>query len=119
MAGGNVAAGPFRLATIVLACLCAVAVRRRWGPQAGGTAATKAGNGQWEPAVVAEVLWFAALALALRSFFEPVMVSYYPWPALAILYGCDRSSTAPARSSERRKSAMRRQATVSIGLTSA
>jgi hypothetical protein len=30
------------------------------------------------------VLWFAALALALRSFFEPVMVSYYPWPALAV-----------------------------------
>jgi hypothetical protein len=84
MAGGNVAAGPFRLATIVLACLCAVAVRRRWGSAAGETTATGAGNGQWEPAVVAEVLWFAALALALRSFFEPVMVSYYPWPALAV-----------------------------------
>jgi hypothetical protein len=25
-----------------------------------------------------------ALALALRSFFEPVMVSYYPWPPLAV-----------------------------------
>jgi hypothetical protein len=96
MAGGNVAAGPFRLATIVLACLCAVAVRRRWGslvlaprPPAGeapadGTAATGAGNGQWERRVLADVLWFAALALALRSFFEPVMVSYYPWPPLAV-----------------------------------
>jgi hypothetical protein len=96
MAGGNVAAGPFRLATIVLACLCAVAVRRRWGslvlaPRsasggvlAGRTAATGAGNGQWEAPVLADVLWFAALALALRSFFEPVMVSYYPWPALAV-----------------------------------
>jgi hypothetical protein len=30
------------------------------------------------------VLWWAALALALRSFFEPVMVSYYPWPPLAV-----------------------------------
>ena len=30
MAGQNVAAGPFRLATILLACLCALAVRRHW-----------------------------------------------------------------------------------------
>ena len=30
------------------------------------------------------MLWWAALALALRSFFEPVMVSYYPWPVLAV-----------------------------------
>ena len=30
IANHNVAAGPFRLATIVLACLCALAVRRRW-----------------------------------------------------------------------------------------
>ena len=25
-----------------------------------------------------------ALGLSLRSFFEPVMVSYYPWPPLAV-----------------------------------
>ena len=31
-----------------------------------------------------DVLWWAALTLALRSFFEPVMVSYYPWPPLAV-----------------------------------
>ncbi|HTR93496.1 MAG TPA: hypothetical protein VMI73_17335, partial [Trebonia sp.] len=30
MSNHNVAAGPFRLATIVLACLCALAVRRAW-----------------------------------------------------------------------------------------
>src|SRR6202044_872473 len=30
MAGQNVAAGPFRLATILLACLCALAMRRIW-----------------------------------------------------------------------------------------
>jgi len=54
------------------------------GVLAGRTAATGAGNGQWEAPVLADVLWFAALALALRSFFEPVMVSYYPWPALAV-----------------------------------
>jgi hypothetical protein len=34
--------------------------------------------------VLAEVLWWAAVTLALRSFFEPVMVSYYPWPPLAV-----------------------------------
>jgi hypothetical protein len=43
-----------------------------------------AGTGQWDDCVLAGVLWFAALALALRSFFEPVMVSYYPWPPLAV-----------------------------------
>ena len=30
LANQNVAAGPFRLATIALACLCALAIRRRW-----------------------------------------------------------------------------------------
>jgi hypothetical protein len=34
--------------------------------------------------LLAEVLWWAALTLALRSFFEPVMVSYYPWPPMAV-----------------------------------
>ena len=76
MAGGNVAAGPFRLATIVLACLGAVVVRRRLYRQLEG--------GPWPRLVLAEVLWWMALGLALRSFFEPVMVSYYPWPPLAV-----------------------------------
>jgi hypothetical protein len=96
MSGANVAAGPARLATIVLACCCALAVRRRWlaqlaaaeareapddAPPGGGTAA----RAHWWPAaLLADVLWWAALALALRSFFEPVMVSYYPWPPLAV-----------------------------------
>ena len=30
------------------------------------------------------MLWWAALALALRSVFEPVMVAYYLWPVLAV-----------------------------------
>ena len=30
------------------------------------------------------MLWWVAFALALRSFFEPVMVSYYPWPPMAV-----------------------------------
>ena len=79
MSNTNVAAGPARLATIVLACCCALAVRRRWLAQA-----ETAGSGSWPPSLLADVLWWAALALALRSFFEPVMVSYYPWPVLAV-----------------------------------
>jgi hypothetical protein len=86
LAGGNVAAGPARAATIVLACCCALAIRRRWlraappsdAPPSGAPAAP------WPPGLVATVLWWSALTLALRSFFEPVMVSYYPWPALAV-----------------------------------
>jgi hypothetical protein len=77
MANGNVAAGPFRLATIIVACGCALVVRRR-------LAARAAAAGHWPPDVLNEVLWWMALALALRSFFEPVMVSYYPWPPLAV-----------------------------------
>ena len=41
-------------------------------------------GGSWPPSLLADVLWWAALALALRSFFEPVMVSYYPWPPMAV-----------------------------------
>lgn len=79
MSGGNVAAGPFRLAAIVVACGCALAIRRRW---AGAHDAESAGP--WPAELLSDVLWWAALALALRSFFEPVMVSYYPWPVLAL-----------------------------------
>ncbi|HUN35489.1 MAG TPA: hypothetical protein VMU95_26105 [Trebonia sp.] len=77
LADGNVAAGPFRLATIVLACGLAVVVRRRLGRRVPAV-------GHWPLDVMNEVLWWMALALALRSFFEPVMVSYYPWPPLAV-----------------------------------
>lgn len=141
LAGQNVAAGPFRLATIVLACLCALAIRRHWqarsGPAGAGPAADRAagdrpagdglgegdrdtdgaipvsgpaGDGRaagtrwstatltdvlgedgraagtrWSAAMLTDVLWWVALTLALRSFFEPVMVSYYPWPPMAVL----------------------------------
>jgi hypothetical protein len=87
MANQNVAAGPFRLATIVLACLCAVAIRRRWQARADARVDTGAGGADaaaWSPALLTEVLWWVALTLALRSFFEPVMVSYYPWPPMAV-----------------------------------
>jgi len=78
IANHNVAAGPFRLATIVLACLCALAIRRRWAGQANHEGLC------WPNRLLASVLWWVALALALRSFFEPVMVSYYPWPPMAV-----------------------------------
>src|SRR3984885_7769124 len=90
MANQNVAAGPFRLATIVLACLCAVAIGRRWRARAaadasaGDATAADAGAATWSPALLTEGLWGVALTLALRSFFEPVMVSYYPWPPMAV-----------------------------------
>jgi hypothetical protein len=97
MADGNVAAGPFRLATIVLACLFAVVVRLRLYRQLPGSGdqgsfvpggavqgSAVQGSGEWPLPVLAEVLWWMALGLALRSFFEPVMVSYYPWPPLAL-----------------------------------
>jgi hypothetical protein len=93
MANQNVAAGPFRLATIVLACLCALAIRRRWlamaaagpdGPGGPGGPGGAGGAARWSAALLTEVLWWIALALALRSFFEPVMVSYYPWPPMAV-----------------------------------
>jgi len=93
MAGQNVAAGPFRLATILLACLCALAVRRHWQrriTRAGesgeaGLAGTGWPDGDpWTATLLTDVLWWVALTLALRSFFEPVMVSYYPWPPMAV-----------------------------------
>ena len=92
MAGGNVAAGPARLATILLACCCALAVRHRWlgrlstAGDAGTAGADEvpADRTWWPAALLADILWWVALTLALRSFFEPVMVSYYPWPPLAV-----------------------------------
>ena len=105
LANQNVAAGPFRLATILLACICAVIVRRQWrarlddaatppserakrafGHALAGPNAQSAryGGGRWEVEMLSSVLWWAALTLALRSFFEPVMVSYYPWPPMAV-----------------------------------
>jgi hypothetical protein len=80
LVGQNVAAGPFRLATIVLACLCALVIRRRWQARNG-----PAGGTRWSAAMLTDVLWWVALTLALRSFFEPVMVSYYPWPPMAVV----------------------------------
>jgi hypothetical protein len=75
-AGGGVSAGPARALTVVLACAFALAAVRRWRA-ARGTA-------RWKPAALEDLLWWTAVALALRSVFEPVMVSYYVWPPLAV-----------------------------------
>ena len=76
MAGGQVAAGPARIAAIVAACGCALVVARRWRAARPGV--------RWGHQALGELLWWTAVALALRSAFEPVMVSYYLWPPLAV-----------------------------------
>lgn len=73
-AHGAVSAGPARALTVLFACGLAVATSRRWrAARADG----------WTPADLADLLWWVTAVLALRSVFEPVMVSYYVWPPLA------------------------------------
>jgi hypothetical protein len=76
LSDGSVAAGPARGLSILLAGCCGLAVWRRW------RAAQPTGN--WSPEAVTYLLWWTAVALTLRSVFEPVMVSYYVWPPLAV-----------------------------------
>src|SRR5256886_13220445 len=76
MANGQVAAGPGRILAIAAALGCALVVARRW--RALRTA------GRWGPEALTELLWWTAVTLAIRSAFEPVMVSYYLWPPLAV-----------------------------------
>lgn len=73
---GAVAAAPARLLAILAACGCALAARRSCR-----AARTAAG---WSPEMLAQVLWWAAAALAMRPVFESVMVAYYLWPVLAV-----------------------------------
>jgi hypothetical protein len=73
---GAVATGPARALTVLMACGCALVVARRWR--------TRRQLADWSPAALQELLWWAAVALALRCVFEPVMVAYYLWPALAV-----------------------------------
>jgi hypothetical protein len=75
IARGVIAAGPARIVAILVACACAVAAGRRWRA-ARGT--------EWDAGTLRDVLWWAAFALALRCAFEPVVVAYYLWPALAV-----------------------------------
>jgi hypothetical protein len=76
MAGGAVAGGPARALAILVACGCAVVAGRRL------RAARHAPR--WSRATLEELLWWTAVALALRCVFEPVMVPYYLWPGLAV-----------------------------------
>jgi hypothetical protein len=80
MADGLVAAGPGRILALVAACGCGLAAGRRWRP--AGRRRSAAGQGR--PEMLQELLWWTAVALALRSVFEPVMVAYYLWPPLAV-----------------------------------
>ena len=74
--GDVVAAGGARILAIVVACGCALVVARRWRAVRPG--------GRWGHQALGELLWWTAVTLALRSVFEPVMVSYYLWPPLAV-----------------------------------
>jgi hypothetical protein len=75
MADGVIAAGPARILAILVACCCAVVAGRRWRAARGA---------EWDDGTLRDVLWWAAFALALRCAFEPVVVAYYLWPALAV-----------------------------------
>jgi len=76
LSGGAVAAGPARVIAIIMACGCAYGVGRRWHAEPVLI--------PWDPRPLTAVLWWSALALALRCVLEPVMVAYYVWPALAV-----------------------------------
>jgi hypothetical protein len=75
LSGGAVAAGPFRLMAIGVAFAAALILGRHFSAERGRV---------WSPQTLQEFLWWTALALALRSLFEPVMVAYYLWPVLAV-----------------------------------
>ena len=76
MSGGSVAAGPARALAILVACGCAAVTWRRWQ--------TARLPGTWRADDLTALLWWIAVTLALRTVFEPVMVSYYVWPPLAV-----------------------------------
>jgi hypothetical protein len=70
LSDGSVAAGPARSLAVVAALGCGLFLWRRW---------------RSAPRIpLADMLWWVAVALALRSVFEPVMVAYYLWPPLAV-----------------------------------
>jgi len=83
--GDQVAAGPARILAIVAACGCALVVARRWrAARPLRPLRPLWPDGRRGDEMLEELLWWTAVALALRSAFEPVMVSYYLWPPLAV-----------------------------------
>jgi hypothetical protein len=93
LSGGAVAAGPARALSVLAACGCALVARHQlraaWHAPAGTgdshlTAVAPRNSPGWDPGTLRQVLWLVAVALALRGVFEPVIVAYYLWPALAV-----------------------------------
>jgi hypothetical protein len=88
--GGEVAAasGPGRILALCFACGCAVAYARWRGTReqrTGGQGTREQGIGECGPGEsLADLLWWMAAALAMRSVFESVMVAYYVWPVLQV-----------------------------------
>jgi hypothetical protein len=78
----QVAAGPARILALVAACGCGLLAWRSWRTRE--MPPSTSGAPGWSPEKLQEVLWWTAVALALRSAFEPVMVAYYLWPPLAV-----------------------------------
>ena len=76
LSSGAVAAGPARALAILVVCGCALLAGRRWR--------LTRQLAEWSPAALQELLWWVAVALALRCVLEPVMVAYYVWPVLAV-----------------------------------
>jgi len=73
LANDAVAAGPGRIAAIVIAGMCGLYLSRR--PTIPGP---------WTGAELGGLVWWVALTLALRVGFESVMVAFYLWPPLAV-----------------------------------
>ena len=73
LASGVVAAGPGRIAALVIAALCGAVLMRRTPPPV-----------PWSAAELGGLVWWVAVALGLRIAFESVMVAYYLWPPLAV-----------------------------------
>jgi hypothetical protein len=88
LADDQVAAGPARILALIAACGCGLLAWHSWRGREmtpGAPSLPRAtGSTGWSPDRLQEVLWWTAVALALRSVFEPVMVAYYLWPPLAV-----------------------------------
>jgi hypothetical protein len=84
LADDQIAAGPARILALVAACGCGLLAWHSWQARDMTSSAPSAGAAGWSPEKLQEVLWWTAVALALRSVFEPVMVAYYLWPPLAL-----------------------------------
>jgi len=88
LADGQVAAGPARILALIAACGCGLLAWHSWRARDMTSSAPSppraTGAAGWSPDRLSEVLWWTAVALALRSVFEPVMVAYYLWPPLAL-----------------------------------